>query len=254
LEDLTSISFGALAKAQESLGSLKRRRGEDRGSTSIPTKKPRLFPDTAGAFRVTESGINGEQRDDGRNKKSKLRKLSRSSKHAPVEQSSKRPVSRRRDVISAAKLQRRDPRFEPLGGPGGRVDDERTKKNYAFLDTYRESEMAELRTAIRNSNDEQAKAEWKRALLVMESRKKAQEAKERRQGVVRAHRAREKELVKQGKKPFYLKKAELQRRALVERFEGMGEKQVDKVIERRRKKTAATERRRIPEGRRVSTR
>ncbi len=254
MEDLTSISFGALAKAQESLGSLKRRRGEDCSPTSGSTKKPRLFPDTAGAFKVTDSGIDEEQRDDGRVKKSKPGNLSRSSKHAPAEQSSKKPVSRRREVIPAAKLQRRDPRFEPLGGPGGRVDDERTKKNYAFLDTYRESEMAELRAAIRTSNDEQAKAEWKRALLVMESRKKAQEAKERRQGVVRAHRAREKELVKQGKKPFYLKKAELQRRALVERFEGMGEKQVDKVIERRRKKMAAMERRRIPEGRRGSKR
>lgn len=112
--------------------------------------------------------------------------------------------------------------------------------------------MAELRAAIRTTKNEQTQADLKRTLLVMESRKKTQDAKELRQGVVRAHRMREKELVKQGKKPFYLKKAELQRRALVERFEGLGEKQVDKVIERRRKKKAAAERKRIPEGRRVA--
>lgn len=110
--------------------------------------------------------------------------------------------------------------------------------------------MADLRTAIRTTKDEQTQSDLKRALRVMESRKKAQDAKDQRQEVVRAHRARERELVKQGKKPFYLKKAELQRRVLVERFEGLGEKQVEKVIERRRRKTAAKERKRIPEGRR----
>lgn len=129
------------------------------------------------------------------------------------------------------------------------MDEERTRKNYAFLDTYRDSEMTDLRTALNTTKDEQTQSDLKRALRVMESRKKAQDAKDLRQGVVRAHRARERELVKQGKKPFYLKKAELQRRTLVERFEGLGEKQVDKVIERRRKKTAAKERKRIPEGR-----
>lgn len=112
--------------------------------------------------------------------------------------------------------------------------------------------MAELRAAIRTTKDELTQADLKRALLVMESRKKTRNAKELRQKMVREHRAREKELVKQGKKPFYLKKAELQRRALVERFEKLGEKQVDKVIERRRKKIAAAERKQIPKARRVS--
>ena len=239
MEDATSISFGALAKAQEALGNLKRRR-RDSDSTSTSPKKPRLEHKTGAA----EPGSHQEQRNDGGRKN-----LSRSSKHAPTEQTSKKPVTRRRDVITTTKLQRRDPRFDPLGGASV-VDEERTRQNYAFLDTYRDSEMADLRTAIRTTKDEQTQSDLKRALRVMESRKKAQDAKDLRQGVVRAHRARERELVKQGKKPFYLKKAELQRRVLVERFEGLGEKQVEKVIERRRRKTAAKERKRIPEGRR----
>lgn len=132
------------------------------------------------------------------------------------------------------------------------MDEDRIKKNYAFLDSYRESEMAELRTAIRTTKDPQAQTDLKRALLAMESRKKTQDAKDLRQKVVREHRARERELVKKGKKPFYLKKAELQRRALVERFEKLGEKQIDKAIERRRKKKAAAERKLIPKTRRVA--
>ena len=252
-EDATSISFGALAKAQESLGGLKRRRHDTDNSTTTSAKKPRL--DHTGG-KAADSGSDEQPQPDGRNSKTKSeQRTSRSSKHAPAEQSSKKPVSRRREVMTTTKLQRRDPRFEPLmsnsGDGGGRtIDEARTKKNYAFLDTYREREMAELRAAIRKTKDEQARAELKRALLIMESRKKTQDAKERRQGIVRAHRAREKELVKQGKKPFYLKNSELQRRALVERFEGLGEKQRDRVIARRRKKTTANEWKRIPEGRR----
>ena len=220
---------------------------------SSHSKKPRIYD--AASASASESELEGheERRHGAGRKPGKASDLSRSSKHAPAQQSSKKPVSRRRDVISTHKQQQRDPRFEPLGGAAGaRVNEERIKKNYAFLDSYRESEMTELRNAIRTTKDKDAQADLKRALLVMESRKKTQEAKELRQGVLQAHRARERELVRQGKKPFYLKKAELQRRALVERFEKLGEKQVDKVIERRRKKKAAAERKRIPKARRVA--
>lgn len=190
--------------------------------------------------------------------KKDTRAFSRSSKHAPAELSSKKAVSRRREVIRVPKIDHRDPRFEPLSGP---VDETRTKQNYSFLDAYRDSEMAELRAAIRttkdsnattnNDNDNNKKETLKRALLRMESRKHTQAEKDQRQGVLRAHRAQEKTLVAQGKRPFYLKRAEQKKLALVERFQGLKEKQIDRLIERRRKKKAGRERRRMPEGRRV---
>ena len=124
------------------------------------------------------------------------------------------------------------------------------KRNYAFLDTYRESEIADLKAAIRKTHDADAKDKLKRALLSMESRKKTQAAKDKEQEVLRKHRKKEKELIGQGKKPFYLKAGERKKMALVERFEGMKRKEADKVIERRRKKRAARERREMPEGRR----
>ena len=74
--------------------------------------------------------------------------------------------------------------------------------------------------------------------------------KEQQQEVLRKHRKEEREKVEQGKKPFYLKKGEQKKRALEERFRGMKGKQVDKVIERRRKKLAARERRSMPDERR----
>ena len=75
--------------------------------------------------------------------------------------------------------------------------------------------MAELKIAIRKTKDPDAKERLKRALLSMESRKKAQEMKEQQQEVLRKHRKEEREKVEKGKKPFYLKKGEQKKRALV---------------------------------------
>ena len=171
----------------------------------------------------------------------------RTSKHAPAELSSKKAVSRKREVVPTQKINHRDPRFEPLSGA---IDEQRTQKNYSFLDTYRESEILELKLAIRKGKDSESKEKLKRALLSMESRKKAQKVKEQQQEVLRKHRKDEKGKIEQGKRPFYLKKADQKKMALIERFESMKDKEADKVIERRRKKKAARERKGMPDTRR----
>lgn len=229
------ISFGALARAQEVLLGKRSFKTTDDDLDSSPQTNP-LAP-----YIDAEA----EERKAG---KKDLRDFSRSSKHAPAELSSKKAVSRRREVVRARKMDHRDPRFEPFSGP---IDEAKLKKNYSFLDIYRDSEIAELRAAIPKSRNADSLGKLKQALRSIESRKKTDEAKGHEQAVLRAHRAKEKELVKQGKKPFYLKRGERKKLALVERFEGLKEKQVDKVIERRRKKKTARERKGMPEGRRM---
>lgn len=118
----------------------------------------------------------------------------------------------------------RDPRFEPLGG--GPLDEQKIKKNYAFLDSYRDSEISELKSAIRKTKDQEVREKLKRALLSMESRKRDEETKKHHQEVLRKHRREEKEKIEKGKKPFYLKKANQKKMVLVERFQGMKEKQM----------------------------
>lgn len=126
------------------------------------------------------------------------------------------------------------------------------KRNYAFLEEYREDEMKHLKESIRRtkSTDEATQEALKRALLSMESKKKAQAAKDKQQEIIRTHRAREKDLIKHGKKPFYLKKSEQKKLALVERFKGLKGKQVERVMERKRKKKAGRERKNMPDMRR----
>lgn len=199
----------------------------------VPHKKPRPYTDAE-----------AQERKAG---KMDTRDFSRSSKHAPAEMSSKKAVSRRREAIPIKKLDHRDPRFEPISG---RVDEFKIQKTYSFLDGYRESEMMELQTAIRQTKNLDAKEKLKQMLRSMESRKKTQDAKNQQQEVVLAHRAKEKELVRQGKKPFYLKRAEQRKLALVERFARLKGKQIERVIERRLKKRASRARKEMPERRR----
>ena len=237
MNEAASISFGALVKAQASLG--KRKRSNDDNGYEDAYE----FPEKNKAPRDFISNEALERRAG----KKDARDFSRTSKHAPAELSSKKAVSRKREAVPTQKVDHRDPRFEPISGS---VDEQKTKKNYTFLDTYRDSEISELKSAISKTKDSEGKEKLKRALLSMESRKKAQEMKEQQQEVLRKHRKEEKEKIVQGKKPFYLKKADQKKLALVEKFEGMKGRQVEKVIERRRKKKSAKERKEMPDARR----
>ncbi|TVY65683.1 rRNA biogenesis protein rrp36 [Lachnellula suecica] len=222
------ISFGALAKASESL-------------TGARKKKQAPEPSADDGWANNEALERKAGRKDHRD-------FNRSNKHAPTEISSKKAVSRRREVVPVPKREVRDPRFEPATGP---VDDAKVRKAYAFLDGYREDEMKELRGAIRNERDEDKKERMKRALGAMENRKKAQERKDREEAVLEKHRKEEKELVKQGKQPFYLKKKEVDKRVLVDTFGELKGKKLDRVIERRRKKVEGKEKKKMPFARRV---
>ena len=171
------------------------------------------------------------------------RDFNRSSKHAPTEISSKKAVSRKREVIPVPKREYRDPRFEPTTGI---VDQSRVYKAYSFLDDYREDEMKELKNAIKAAKDEDSKERLKKALISMESKKKAQIRKNKEQEILDKHRKEEKEAVKQGKKPFYLKKAERKKRVLLDQYGELKGKQLDRVIERRRKKIEGKDKKRMP--------
>ncbi|KAF7543133.1 hypothetical protein G7Z17_g10981 [Cylindrodendrum hubeiense] len=219
--DLGSISFGALAKAQ---------------ATLPPSQRKSKTSEATATTDVSSSKDDAAPRKPTRSKYDPTPK--RSSKHAPGEQSSKKPVSRLREIIPDPRRQFRDPRFDPLAGP---VDEAKANRAYAFLDEYRDSEMADLRIQIKKSKDPDAKDALKRQLLSMESKRKSRVRREEEENLLRDHRKREKDLVAQGKTPFYLKKSEQKKQILVDRFASMSKGQVDHAIERKRKKVAGKE-------------
>ncbi|VUC34959.1 unnamed protein product [Clonostachys rosea] len=232
--DISSISFGALARAQASMPASERRNKKQKKTEEPEDEDP------------------WESRRQA--KKAEIEKAKRTSKHAPQEQSSKRPVSRRREVVSVEnKRVARDPRFDPVIG-GARLNEARTKKAYAFLDEYREKELAELRVQAKKAKDPEVKEDLKRQIMSMESKKKAQKKKDEEEALLAEHRKKEKEMVAQGKQPFYLKKSEQKKQLLINRYAGMTKGQVDKAIERKRKKVAGKEKKELYSLQRVTDR
>lgn len=222
---LSSISFGALARAQASLPASRRKSKQSAGADEEAEEKQ-------------------SKRWERPEKRSEAKAVQqRTSKHAPQEQSSKKPVSRRREVVHDNRRKARDPRFDAMLGAS--IDESKSRKAYAFLDDYRESEMADLRAQIKKAKTPDAKEELKRELMSMESRKKARVRKDEEDRLLKEHKKAEKDLVAQGKTPFYLKKSEQKKQVLTNRFNKMSKGAVDRAIERKRKKVAGKEKKEL---------
>jgi ribosomal RNA-processing protein 36 len=116
---------------------------------------------------------------------------------------SKKPVTRKREVVPVPFVKARDPRFDPALGT---FNEAAFSKNYGFLDEYKESEAAAMKDRLKKIKDNEEKEKIKKELAVIENQKKAKKRKEEREAILREHKRKERELVKQGKKPFFLKK------------------------------------------------
>jgi ribosomal RNA-processing protein 36 len=201
--------------------------------------------DTASDSDGSDSGSD-EEGEDGAKKPYK-----RSSKHAPTALPANRAVGRHRDVVDVPKNRSRDPRFDVTSG---QLDRNSLGTRYSFINDYQSSELTQLKKALKDPkarlNDEQ-RDKLQRKMISLESKLSHNKAREREEKVRQEHKKKEREAVAQGKNPFYLKKSDVKKQALTERFEGMKSRQKDKVIQRRRKKLVAKERKNMPLDRRV---
>jgi ribosomal RNA-processing protein 36 len=258
--DLSTVSFGDLARAQRLLeeeqddeASEPKSRSRDYqgskigSSTPLPTQSSRPQPKSWPGRQEDEAESSSDEANSGDdNGPAQSKTKAKRSRYAPIEMSSKRPVRRYREVIPVQKRAFRDPRFDPVvAGTASTMAKSLARKNYGFLDEYRASEMKDLKSQIKKVKSQQRKEELQRELMSMQSRQKAREREELEDKILEEHRRKEKELVKEGKKPFYLKKAERKNRLLVEQFKSMKKRQVDKAIERKRKKVAAKEKKEL---------
>ncbi|KAK9249004.1 hypothetical protein V1506DRAFT_526683 [Lipomyces tetrasporus] len=171
----------------------------------------------------------------------------RVSKHAPQEVSAKKPVSRFRDVVEVPKIVRRDPRFESISG---KFNEAQFRKNYAFLDEYREAELRNMGERLKKTKDTNQIQDLQREYQSLDSKLNSSKRKDFERQVLKEHEKKEKELVKQGKKPFYLKRADKRKLVLTKKFSEMKKSEVDRAIKRRRKKNISKERKQIPLSRR----
>jgi ribosomal RNA-processing protein 36 len=125
------------------------------------------------------------------------------SKSAPKEISSKKPVSRKRFLsgIQTQSHQARDPRFENLDKSTSK---ESFRQAYSFLEDYQRDEITMLKAQLKQTRDADERERVLKAIQSLTSRKETREAKDRAKDVLNA---KKKEIKKEGKKPFYLKKS-----------------------------------------------
>lgn len=282
---LNTASFGSLAKAQATVAkdSKKRKRSGDdeeteqkldalrkrlkelqqekqpRGATQKKSTKIDLN-DNQDEVSASESDMDSENEEvDNQPKKN------RSSKHAPMAMSSKKAVGRKRAALEVAKVKARDPRFDAVGGP---MDHSKIRKNYGFLDSYVDDEIKELKSKLKEQKTPQAGSkkqkkksvpklseqeveELKRELIVKESKKKQQDRRDRAEEVIKEHKKKERELVQQGKTPYFMKNSDVKKQVLVKQFEGMSEGKRERLMEKRRKRVSQKERKGMPFARRT---
>ena len=245
---------------RKQLQQLKRHKPHNSGSHSAG-KKRSVSPSSG------PNSDDSESHSDDAEEESHYDRFARPSKHAPQQLSAKRAVTRKRTVIAVPKNEARDPRFDPLTGP---LDREKIRRNYAFLNQYRDTEISELKATLKAQKALQNPSVGKRVrkkvpkmsaeeldalkqeLTRRESKKAAHEAEEREREVKREHKSRERDMVAQGKKPFHLKRSEVKKLVLEKKFEGLSGAKREKVMEKKRRRLTAKERKAMPEARRVA--
>ncbi|KAJ5376417.1 hypothetical protein N7509_013303 [Penicillium cosmopolitanum] len=244
---LSSVSFGALAKAQAAMGSKKGKEKRSQAGADESTTTASPLDDIRAKIREARE----QKREAADKEKSKEKKAARASKHAPMVQSSKRAVTRRRLVVEPpAVAKARDPRFDAavMGYSGSGKYSEGANKNYAFLDEYRASELKELKMQLSKTKNADAKEELKMQIRSAEDQMKTRKNQKREREVMADHKKKEKQLIREGKKstPYYLKQSDLKKAVLEKKYEEMGSRDRAKALERRRKKIASKERKDMP--------
>lgn len=207
------------------------------------------------------------------------KKSGRLNKNRPIEVSSKKPVSRLREVIQAPKRVIRDPRFESLCGT---FDAKQFRSKYDFLfkkydpeiiqeeqkkldkskdpdavNRFKSSiswmrgnlpaEREKLRKQLAKSNDPEVIGELKNRLSWIDKQLKSESSKNTEAAILAGHKKKEREATKKGKQPFYLSKSALRQQRLIEKYEDLkASGKLDAFIEKRRRKNAAKDHRYMP--------
>jgi len=157
----------------------------------------------------------------------------------PREVTSKRPVSRFRNIYGDQKLtkERFDPRFEERCGE---YDDFIFGQSYGFVKDIRSEEKNILKKEmqkLKGKNPEKA-AQIKDIVTRIENQERSETLTERQKDRIRQLRSDNMERMRQGRNPFYMKKSELKKEELTERYERLQNKgKLDKYLKRKTKKS-----------------
>ena len=266
-DELRTLPFGVLADAQDALPTNGRRRRTS--SNAAPAadgdkdQKLQSLRDRLAELREKKTGKTPSKAPKQHGTQG-MGPHQRESKHAPGEQSSTRQVTRRRQVIDTSHLHdahslsrklQGDPRFNAASGG---VDSEKLRKNYSFLNDYAQTELKDLKASLvdgkkrkRGKLTEEEEVGLKREIVRRENRTKAEAQKYKEREIASKHKKEERQKVKEGKTPFYMKRGQIKEQARQEEWDGMKKKDKEKAEQKRKRRHEAKEMKRKPPERRL---
>mmetsp|Transcript_3993 Transcript_3993/g.4425 ORF Transcript_3993/g.4425 Transcript_3993/m.4425 type:complete len:304 (-) Transcript_3993:699-1610(-) len=252
--DMNSISFGALNAAQRKLehkaatnkgGKTQKKKGRG-DSNDSDSDSDSDGSDEEGDFFETsdnEDSPNTNKKDNLNRKNGRKEVQKKKNKHAPSEASSKRPVSKIRDIGGLEnKTMYRDIRFDPAYG---KANLDEVRKNYSFLDDYRQQEVQEMEQVLKKDKNlsqfNKQKLEFK--IQSLKSRLDTLNNRDLENKILSEHKKEQLAKFKSGKQanPFFLKKSDKRKLIQKAKFDNMKASQREKVMERKRKRRLGKE-------------
>uniref|UniRef100_A0A2H6NFN1 rRNA biogenesis protein RRP36 n=1 Tax=Micrurus carvalhoi TaxID=3147026 RepID=A0A2H6NFN1_9SAUR len=166
------------------------------------------------------------------------------SKNRPLETSAKLPVPFLRQVVTVKKKVSRDPRFDDLSGE---YKPEVFEKTYSFLNDVRKKEKEVIQKQLKKSQNVEEQNKLQQLLRRMTQQEEAQRKCQKKRENSLAFKRQQRELAKQGKKPFFLKKSEMQKLELAEKYKELKKSgKLESFLNKKRKRNAAKDKRRLP--------
>mmetsp|Transcript_19406 Transcript_19406/g.23202 ORF Transcript_19406/g.23202 Transcript_19406/m.23202 type:complete len:211 (+) Transcript_19406:368-1000(+) len=173
----------------------------------------------------------------------------RANKNRPTEVSSKRAVTRYREVVDTTQPKIRDPRFESLCGT---FNEDTFRKTHGFL--YEENlpqEKEVLTKKIKKTKGVERKMELKSQLEQVDRNIKQHKERVQALKVEKSISKQRRDAVKAGSKPFYQKKGDKRKSDLIQKYQELkANGKLDKFLAKRRKKNASKDHKLMPHQRR----
>uniref|UniRef100_A0A8C6NGM7 rRNA biogenesis protein RRP36 n=2 Tax=Melopsittacus undulatus TaxID=13146 RepID=A0A8C6NGM7_MELUD len=165
-------------------------------------------------------------------------------KKGPLEMSSKKPVPFLRQVVSVRKKIHRDPRFDDLSGE---YKPEIFMKTYSFLDSIKKQEKEMIQKQLKKCRNVEQKEKLQQLLNRMKQQEQAQQKQQKLRERELAWKRQQRELAKQGKKPFFLKKSEMKKLELADKYAELKRSgKLESFLNKKRKRNAIKDKRRLP--------
>ncbi|KAJ7293541.1 hypothetical protein C8J57DRAFT_1269308 [Mycena rebaudengoi] len=248
-QNLSNLPLGALLRAQRALTQAEASDSEDDSENSDSDSKP---------AKITLKGKEKEKPEWSIQPRHDIAK--RAHKHAPVEVTSKRPVTRKRTVVEVKTFQPRDPRFLPLAGE---FLPQKFQEQYGFLADAHKNELRTLRDNLKAarkllaSSPRELRADREAEVSRLEMAVKRAESlvnRDRRakvdQEALTKINEEERAKRKQGKKEWHMKEADKREVLVRARYDALaaegGKRAVKKAIEKKQKKLGQKEKKSRP--------